>query len=117
MICENCQTPLPDQAVACWKCGKPVARPAAPAPKKQKPIDPLVAVFTLFFSAVFFGCIGWSVPFTVWGKLNSAVTDFPQWAQAMSVISTIAGVAAALITFVGVWWLSTWLITRIIRST
>jgi len=118
MICENCQTSLPDEAIACWKCGKPVKKPGTPPtpPRKQKPIDPLVAFFTLLFSAGFFGCVGWAVPFTVWGKLSNAATDFPQWAQTLNVVSTVAGVASALVTFVGIWWLSAWLITRIIRS-
>ena len=120
MICSSCQTTLPDEAIACWKCGKPLAPSvAAPAstskPRKKKPIDPIVAFLTLIGSTVFFGCIGWSVPFTVWGKLNNAAADFPQWAQFLGAISTIAGVVAALITFVGIWWLSAWLITRVMR--
>lgn len=119
MICENCQTTLPDEALACWKCGKPVAQPGMPpAPRKKlKPIDPVVAFITLLLSAVFFGCAGWAVPFTVWGKLTNAASDFPQWAQALSILSTVAGVLSALVTFLGFWWLSAWLITRLIRST
>ena len=115
MICENCQTTLPDQAVACWKCGKPVTPPTVTTKRKKPPIDPLVAVFTLVLSAVFFGCIGWAIPFTVWGKISNAATDFPQWAQLLGAISLVAGVASALLVFVGLWWLSAWLITRILR--
>ncbi len=120
MICENCQTTLPDEALACWKCGKPtgqpttVAQPTSPPHKKTR-IDPLVAVFTLLISAVFFACFGWAVPFTVWGRITNIGADYPQWAQVFGVVSGIAGVASALITFIGVWWLSAWLITRIIR--
>lgn len=120
MICENCQTTLPDQALACWKCGKPMTPPVtAPLPiakpRKMPKIDPLIALFTLIFSTVFFACVGWAVPFTVWGKLTNVATDFPQWAQALGVISGVAGVVSALLTFVGVWWGSAWLITRIMR--
>ncbi len=118
MICESCQTTLPDEAIACWKCGKPITQSAtAPLPgaepHKKTKIDPLVAVFTLVLSAVFFACFGWAVPFTVWGKITNFAADYPQWAQVFGVISGIAGVASALITFVGVWWLSAWLVTRV----
>ena len=133
MICENCQTTLPDQAVACWKCGKPVAQstaaarqpiPTPPAPetplkpkvKKKAPIDPVVAVFTMIASVIFFACIGWAVPFTVWGKINSAFADYPQWAQTVGILSTALGVLSAFVLFVGVWWISAWMITRLLRS-
>lgn len=137
MICKNCQTTLPDQAVACWKCGKPiaqlVAQPVAPTPhpvqappapetplkpkiKKKPPIDPIVAVFTMIASVIFFACIGWAVPFTVWGKTAEIFKDRPDLAQMSSVLGTAGGVLSGLILFVGVWWVSAWIITRLIRS-
>ncbi len=120
MICESCQTALPDEALACWKCGKSIAAPTVAPPEARKPhkkpkIDPLVAVFTLLFSAVFFACFGWAIPFTVWGRITNIGADYPQWAQIFGVVSGILGVASALLTFVGVWWGSAWLITRIMR--
>ncbi len=50
MICVTCQTTLPDEAVACWKCGSPTrggthaeagaAAPTATPVSSQSPLEP-----------------------------------------------------------------------------
>ncbi len=124
MICEHCQTTLPDQAIACWKCGKPVAALAAPttptAPAVQAPTsksepDVLIVILAFALSAILFVCMGWAIPFTVWGKISGIATDYPQWSNLIGIISGISFVIATIGFLGGVWWGSYWLITRIMR--
>jgi ribosomal protein L40E len=108
MICENCRTTLPDDAIACWKCGARLAPPA-----RQAGPDVLLAILTFVIAGALFACVGWSVPFTVWGLINSAAKDSPQWSGVLGIVSGMAFVLAALAFFGGVWWGSYWLIARL----
>lgn len=43
MICAGCQTTLPDEAVACWKCGTPTGRGATASPVARPSTPPNIA--------------------------------------------------------------------------
>lgn len=105
MICEHCKTVLPDDAVACWKCGTPTVR--ANRRSVAKPPRDVLHILSAFFVAVFsFVCVGWPLPFVV-------VSNLPLWmgmggpAYGIVLISTT-------IAFVGfAWWVAYWVITRL----
>ena len=110
MICNNCQTTLPDQAVACWKCGTPVATAvpppeplAAPKAKKGEP-DLLYVILTFVITAGFFVCAGWAVPFTVWGLIIGSAKEYPQLSGLLDLLSGVGFIASAIAFFAGVWW-------------
>ncbi len=122
MICDNCQTTLPDQAVACWKCGKPLVQVAPPAiptspptavlplvpskppeVKKNEP-DLLHVIVTFVFTAGFFVCAGWAVPFTVWGLIISSGKQYPELSGLLDVLSGVAFIVSAIGFFAGIWW-------------
>ena len=110
MICNHCQTTLPDQAVACWKCGAPVAAAVlppepltAPQAKKREP-DLLYVILTFVITAGFFVCAGWAVPFTVWGLIIGSAKQFPALTGLLDIISGIAFILSTFGFFAGVWW-------------
>ncbi len=104
MICASCQTPLPEEAIACWKCGRLVV-PAAPAATAAKrPVDLLLVVIALLISVAVFVCLGWAVPFTVWGLITTAGKQYPEWSGAFSIISGAAFILSGLGFFGGTWW-------------
>ena len=111
MICQSCSTVLPDEARACWKCGAQIAATVAPA--KSADLDLLLKIVTFLVAGALFVCVGWSVPFMVWGTLASSANQFPQWSGAIGVVSGIAFVGAAIVFFGGVWWGMYWLLKRV----
>lgn len=115
MICANCQTSLPDEAVACWKCGTPLAGTAKDAPGKPSEPDVLLALLTFFAALIFFACAGWSIPFAIWGNLSTAAKDSPQWSSLLGIVSGLAFIVATVACLGGAWWGSYWLIKRILR--
>ena len=112
MKCKNCQTILPDEAIACWKCGTKVERPATTAPRKKEKPDILIVAAAFIIAAVFFACLGWSIPFMVWGMITSSAKN-SQWSDLMGVVSGISFVATTIAIFGGVWWGSYWLIKNV----
>ncbi len=110
MICASCQTPLPEEAIACWKCGKlalpapPAAAPAPAAPLAKRQLDLLLALITLLISVAVFVCLGWAVPFTVWGLITSFGRQYPEWSAAFGIVSGAAFILSALAFFGGTWW-------------
>ncbi len=116
MICANCQTILPDEALACWKCGTQFAAPPAIAPAKKTEPDILLVIFTFIASVGFFACAGWSVPFAVWGMISTAAKDSPQWSGWVGILSGISFVVMTIACFGGFWWGSYWVIKRVIAS-
>lgn len=111
MICKNCQTELPDSAVACWKCGTPTAV-LGQAPDAKPPRDVLHVVASFLVAAVLFICIGWPLPFVVWGNLSAAASHLPQWASVSGIASGIVLIGTALAFIALAWWMSYWVITR-----
>lgn len=122
MICGICQTNLPDEAIACWKCGSPISeRPEGPAKpnvppnsraKKDK-IDPLFVVLTLLISVALFVCVGWAIPFTVWGSVIAYSGQFPQWSSTIDALSGVLFYASAVGVFAGTWWGSYQILRRL----
>ena len=101
MICANCRTTLPDEAIACWKCGAQVAVAVAKSPAKKNAPDLLLVILTFLIASGLFVCMGWAVPFTVWGVITSSASQFPQWASILGVVSGIAFVVSAIAIFGG----------------
>ena len=116
MNCDKCQTTLPDEAIACWKCGAPVAASIAQLPKQDES-DLLLAILTLGISIAFFICAGWSVPFTLWGLISNAVQEPSPLASSSGILSGLVFIGSTLAIFGGCWWGSYWLLKRIIRPT
>ncbi len=117
MICQSCDTVLPDEARACWKCGTQIAATVANAPAKNTDLDLLLKILTFLVACALFVCVGWSVPFMVWGTITSAANQYPQWSGLSGVVSGIAFVAAAIVFFGGVWWGTYWLLKRVTATT
>jgi hypothetical protein len=117
MNCENCQTTLPDEAIACWKCGAPVAASVALAPSKKDETDLLFVIITFVISVAFFVCAGWSVPFTIWGLVTNSTKEIPPLSELGGILSGLAFIVAAVAVFGGSWWGSYWLLKRISRPT
>jgi hypothetical protein len=116
MLCDNCQTELPDEAAACWKCGKLFKSVAAPTPLKKQEPDSLLLVGTFVFSGIFFICGGWAFPFTVWGKMVEYTSHYPEWSSVTGVLSGALFIVTAIAVFGVLWWGSYWLIKRIVTS-
>ncbi len=104
MICASCQTVLPDEAIACWKCGAPMAGPASRPAVPKRPVDLLLAILTLVISIAVFVCLGWAIPFTVWGLITSTAKQYPEWSGVLEMVSGVAFVASAVGFFGGTWW-------------
>jgi ribosomal protein L40E len=112
MICENCKTVLPDDAVACWKCG--TRTPLTPETLSPKPKRDILHMLASFFVAIgVFVCFGWTVPFAVFGNISSAASSLPQWASISGVASgpIMIGTAVAFVALT--WWGSYWVISRL----
>ena len=114
MNCEKCQTILPDEAIACWKCGTPVAETVQAPPQKDES-DLLLAILTFVLSVAFFVCAGWSIPFTLWGLISTSVNGSSLLASLSSILSGLAFVASTIAVFGGCWWGCYWLLKRISR--
>ncbi len=113
MICANCQMTLPEEAVACWKCGTPIAAPAAQAAAPKRPVDPLLLILTLLISVGVFVCLGWAIPFTIWGLITSSAKQYPEWSGILDIVSGAAFVLSALGFFGGTWWASYQVLQRL----
>jgi hypothetical protein len=111
MICANCKTTLPDNAVACWKCGKPTSQTPQSFGSKQKP-DILHILASFFVAVVLFACVGWPLPFVVWGGISSAASGMPQWASVSGIASGIILFGTAIAFVALTWWGSYWVIAR-----
>jgi uncharacterized paraquat-inducible protein A len=114
MICANCQTILPDEAKACWKCGIPLAESAS-VPKPKGETDLLMAILTFVLTAALFACVGWALPFMVWGTIVSSTKDYPQWSGVLDMFSGVSFFVTAIAFVAIVWRGSYWLITRVTR--
>ena len=114
MNCAKCQTTLPDEAIACWKCGAPVAASIAQLPKQDES-DLLLALLTFGISIAFFVCAGWSVPFTLWGLISNSAQGSSLLASLSGILSGLAFVMSTIAVFGGCWWGSYWLLKRIAR--
>ncbi len=112
MICEHCKTSLPDDAVACWKCGTPTPK-AQQSPNAKPKADVLHILASFFIAAVFFVCVGWTVPFTVFGMISTAANDLPQWASVSGIASGIILIGTAIAFIALTWWGAYWVITRL----
>lgn len=116
VICANCQTALPDEAVACWKCGTQVAAPATSTlPQKPEP-DILLVLLTFIAAAAFFVCAGWAVPFTVWGMISTAAKDSPQWSDLLGILGGLAFIVTTIACFGGFWYGAYWVTKRVIAA-
>lgn len=116
MNCANCETPLPDEAIACWKCGTPVAASAAHAPPRKAEPDILLILLTFAAAVAFFACAGWAVPFTVWGMITTAAKDSPEWSGLLGILGGLAFVVATIACFGGFWYGAYWLTQRVLAS-
>ena len=111
MICENCKTLLPDDAVACWKCGTRIA--PSPETLPAKPQRDVLHMLAAFFVAVgLFACVGWPLPFVVWGGISSAASSMPQWASMSGIASGVILFGTAIAFVALTWWGSYWVIAR-----
>lgn len=113
MICASCQTPLPEEAIACWKCGAPIGASAPQAALPKRPVDPLLVVLTLLVSVGVFVCLGWAIPFTIWGLITSSAKQYPEWSGILDIVSGAAFVLSALGFFGGTWWGSYQILERL----
>ncbi len=123
MICSSCQTQLPEEAVACWKCGEALQPTTGlPVPVRRSDAarahsggfrrirdglaqaDPLLVVLTLLFNAAFFICFGWAVPFTIWGNIVELSKQYPEWSALLEIASTSTLLVSAVTFFIGTWW-------------
>jgi hypothetical protein len=115
MTCKNCQTALPDGAVACWKCGARVDLSPETMPTKP-PRDILHVLGSFLVAVVLFACMGWTVPFAVFGNISVAARNYPQWENISGYASGIIMTLTAL-AFVGMtWWGSYWVISRLFKT-
>ncbi len=116
MICANCETTLPDEAIACWKCGTQLtALTGGKPPPKDEP-DVLLVLLTFVAAVAFFACAGWAVPFTVWGMITTVAKDSPEWSGVLGILGGLAFVVSTIVCFGGFWYGAYWLIKRIIAS-
>ena len=112
MICDQCKTELPDEAAACWKCGRPF-KPAQPAATTKEDPTVVVAFFSFILSVGFFICGGWGVPFTVWGKTLEAARTQPGMEGQMETIAGVLFVVSAIGVFGGLWAVAFWVGKRL----
>lgn len=111
MICATCQIHLPEQAVACWKCGTPLEAVPAAVPVLTGPLsrpkavhDPLLIVITFFISVALFICVGWTRPFTVWGTIVSGGKEDPGLGTFIAIASGAEFIVSTIGTFAITWW-------------
>ena len=116
MICSNCQTELPDEAIACWKCGEQMSCSPAKSAKHKDGVDPLLVILTLLFSVAFFVCLGWAIPFTIWGNIITVSKDHPEWSALLDMVSGIAFYVSAVGLFIFSWWGSYKLVFRLMKA-
>ncbi len=116
MICSHCLTELPDQAVACWKCGEQTQGKPTATSKPLGGADPLLVILTLLFSVAFFICMGWAIPFTIWGNMITASKEHPDWSGLLDIVSGIAFYASAVGLFIVSWWGSYQLVFRLMKN-
>ncbi len=112
VVCDNCHTTLPDSAVACWKCGKQFSSASPPAPRKSGP-DLLLAIVTLPIAVISFACLGWTIPFTLWGLVVSSASQYPGWSGLLGALGAILFVLATVAVIGGTWWGAYWILNRV----
>lgn len=112
MICANCKTTLPDDAVACWKCGTPTSQ--APRTPESKPKPDILHVLAAFFVAVVsFACVGWPLPFVIWGGISQVASHSPQWASVSGIASGAIMIGTTIAFLALTWWAFYWVIARL----
>jgi hypothetical protein len=116
MICANCETTLPDEAIACWKCGTQISALTSGTPPPRNEPDILLVLLTFVAAVAFFACAGWAVPFTVWGTITTAAKDSPEWSAVLGILGGLAFVVSTIVCFGGFWYGAYWLTKRIIAS-
>ena len=104
MICQKCQTSLPEEAIACWKCGTSTARVPKPPPVKKAEPDIFLMILTFVVTGGFFVCAGWAVPFTIWGLIIGTARQYPQLSGLIDILSGAAFIASTVTFFAGIWW-------------
>jgi len=62
---------------------------------------------------VLFACVGWPLPFVIWGGISQAASHLPQRASISGIASGIILIGTALAFIVLAWWGTYWVIARL----
>ncbi len=117
VVCDNCHTTLPDNAVACWKCGRQFPSAHLSAPLKPSGPNIAIAVVTFPIALAFFACLGWSIPFTLWGLTVSLGGQNSDGSGLLGAVGTILFAISSIALIGGAWWGAYWIVNRVNNST
>ncbi len=116
VVCDNCHTTLPDDAVACWKCGRQFSLAHPQKSYKSSGPNLAIAVVTFPIALAFFACLGWSIPFTLWGLTVSLGGQNPNGSGLLGAVGAILFAISSIALIGGAWWGAYWIVNRVNRS-